>query len=273
MLVAKCHMLRMFLLSILRLKVYNTSINSQEESRVRIKAVIAYNGKAFQGFQKQSSTKQTVTTAIEEALHTLGIDTSIVGSGRTDAGVHAAGQVIHFDLPPYWHDLTKLTSHLNGKLDHIAFKHISPVGENFHARFSAKRRIYRYIIKTSFPTIFEKDFVSHMALEDISVLETALQMFAGEHDFGFFLKSGSETKNNIREIYKAYHIQRGRYHYLYFEANGFLRAQVRMMADFAVRVANGELCHQQLDEQLNLQAMHSRRLAPPQGLYLARVLY
>ena len=240
---------------------------------MRVKAVIAYNGKAFQGFQKQTRTRQTVTTAIEEALHTLGITAPIVGSGRTDAGVHASGQVIHFDLPAYWQDLQKLRRHLNGKLDTVYFKHITPVTEDFHARFSAKRRIYRYRFKCTAPTVFEKDFISHLPVKNISLLEEALHCFIGEHDFGYFLKTGSETKDHIRKIYKAYHTVHGRYQHIYFEANGFLRAQVRMMVDFALRVANEELTLQQLQEQLSLQNMHSRNLAPPQGLYLARVLY
>ena len=240
---------------------------------MRVKAVIAYNGTQFQGFQKQTSTKQTITTTIEEALESLGITSPLTGSGRTDAGVHATGQVIHFDLPPYWEDLNKLKSHLNGKLKDVYFKHISIVEQDFHARFSAKRRIYRYCIKSTEPTLFEKDFVSSLSLCSTVKLEEALACFVGEHDFSYFLKTGSETKNNIRQIYKTYHIQRGRYHYLYFEANGFLRAQVRMMINFAIKVANEELTLTQLKEQLARKTIHSRGLAPPQGLYLARVLY
>jgi len=240
---------------------------------MRVKAVISYNGACFQGFQRQRSTKQTVTTAIEEALMNLGISSAISGSGRTDAGVHATGQVIHFDLPTYWEDLNKLRSHLNGKLEDVCFKHISIIDQDFHARFSAKRRIYRYCIKSTEPTIFEKDFVSSLPLNNSEKLEEALACFIGEHDFSYFLKTGSETKNNVRQIYKAYRIQRGRYHYLYFEADGFLRAQVRMMIDFAIKVANEELTLTQLKEQLTLKTIHSRGLAPPQGLYLSRVLY
>ena len=72
---------------------------------MRVKAVISYDGSAYQGFQKQTSTKLTITGAIEEALASLQINASIVGSGRTDAGVHATGQVIHFDLPEFWRDM------------------------------------------------------------------------------------------------------------------------------------------------------------------------
>ena len=240
---------------------------------MRVKAVIAYNGTRFQGFQKQTSTPHTITTAIETALHSLGIESEIVGSGRTDAGVHATGQVIHFELPGYWSDLPKLREHLNGKLKGISFKHITAVESTFHARFSAKTRVYRYLFKTSKPSLFEEDFIAHIPIKNLQRLQEALACFIGEHDFSYFLKSGSETKNNIREVYRTYTRPIGNTHAIYFEANGFLRAQVRMMIDFAVRVANEEFTLAQLREQLSLQTIHNRRLAPPQGLYLARVIY
>jgi len=240
---------------------------------MRIKAVIAYDGSRFQGFQRQKSTKDTITTAIEIALRSLNITSDITGSGRTDAGVHASGQVIHFDLPDFWHDLGKLKDHLNIKLQSIEFKHIALSEDNFHARFDARERVYRYVFKTIRPTIFEQNFISHLPLDSSSRLNQALSRFVGEHDFGNFLKTGSETKDHIRQIYKAYHKQRGDYHFIYFHANGFLRAQVRMMIDFAIKVANEELDTTQLQNQLNLKSIHSKNLAPAQGLYLARVIY
>ena len=121
---------------------------------MRIKAVIAYDGSRFQGFQRQKSTKDTITTAIETALRSLNITSDITGSGRTDAGVHASGQVIHFDLPDFWHDLGKLKDHLNIKLQSIEFKHIALSEDNFHARFKYIS-IYAFSsIKTGMKIIF-----------------------------------------------------------------------------------------------------------------------
>ena len=108
------------------------------KQETKVKAVIAYDGSVYLGFQKQKSTTKTVTHAIEEALNSLQIGSSIVASGRTDAGVHATGQIIHFDLPDFWSDLNKLKTNLNRKLKDIEFKHISIVADDFHARFSAK---------------------------------------------------------------------------------------------------------------------------------------
>jgi len=240
---------------------------------MRVKAVIAYDGASFRGFQKQKSTKQTITTAIEDALISIGITSEIRGSGRTDAGVHATGQVIDFELPIFWQDLKKLKEVLNRKLKHISFKHISWVEDSFHARFSAKRRIYRYIFKTTTPSIFENRYIAHYPKFNQELLIESLKTFEGEHDFTNFLKTGTITHTNIRTIYKAYYKKYNGYHIIYFEANGFLRSQVRLMVEFAMRVALDKLTIQQQLEQLKLKNKYSTKLAPPQGLYLARIIY
>jgi len=237
---------------------------------MRVKAVIAYDGASFRGFQKQKSTKQTVTTAIEEALTSIGITSEIRGSGRTDARVHATGQVIDFELPIFWQDLKKLKYELNRKLKYIYFKHISWVD---HARFSAKRRIYRYIFKTTPPSIFENRYIAHYPKFNQKLLQKSLKAFAGKHDFSNFLKTGTTTHTNIRTIYRAYYRKYNCYHIIYFEANGFLRSQVRLMVEFAMGVALEKLTIQQQLEQLKLQTKYSTKLAPPQGLYLARIIY
>jgi tRNA pseudouridine38-40 synthase len=240
---------------------------------LRIKASIAYDGTDFEGFQRQKTTRNTITTAIEDALHSLQIESPITGSGRTDAGVHASGQVIHFDLPPFWSDLDKLKSHLNGRLYSIAFKHLTPVSDNFHARFDAKRRVYRYLFSQQELSVFERQYIARIKPLDLAALEEALRLFEGTHDFGYFMKTGSETRDNIRTIYKARLKKLGKYYAIYFEADGFLRAQVRMMLRAAFDVAADTLTQKQLEEQLTLTHRHTTRLAPPEGLYLARVMY
>jgi len=239
----------------------------------RVKAVIVYDGGYFKGFQKQTSTKNTITTQIEIALCSLGIHDSIRGSGRTDAGVHATGQVIDFLLPDFWNNLDKLKFELNRKLKYISFKHISFVSDDFHSRFSAKKRVYRYIFKTSRPSIFEQNHVSYYPDFNKELLETALHIFQGEHDFSNFIKTGSITHTNIRHIYKAYYRPYNNYHILYFEANGFLRSQVRMMVEAVMQVSLKELNLKEIEEQLELKKRYITKLAPPEGLYLARILY
>ena len=240
---------------------------------MRVKAVIAYDGSEYQGFQKQTTTDKTVTSDIEKALRSLQIDSSIIGSGRTDAGVHATGQVIHFDLPEFWSDLDKLKLNLNRKLTQIQFKHISMVPNDFHARFSAGKRLYRYVFKTNKPSIFEQKYISYYPEFDASLLSEALELFVGEHDFDHFHKTGSVTHTTVRKIYKTDYIQRNHYHYIYFQANGFLRSQVRMMVEAAMLCARGEITLKQLMAQIECHEKHTTKLAPPEGLYLARISY
>ncbi len=239
----------------------------------RVKAIIVYDGGYFQGFQKQKNTKKTITSQIEIALRSLGIHDDIRGSGRTDAGVHATGQVIDFKVPEFWKDLKKLKFELNRKLKHISFKHISFVSDDFHSRFSAKKRVYRYIFKTTIPSIFEQNHIAYYPTFNQILLTNALKVFEGEHDFSNFIKTGSVTHTNIRQIYKAHYKSYMNYHILYFEANGFLRSQVRMMVESSMQVAMNKLKIEELKEQLELKNRYLTKLAPAEGLYLARILY
>jgi len=240
---------------------------------MRVKAIIAYDGGYFKGFQKQKSTNNTITTHIEKALISLGIHDPIKGSGRTDAGVHATGQVIDFNLPDFWRDLEKLKNALNQKLNYISFKHISWVSDDFHSRFSAKKRVYRYVFKTQIPSIFEQNHVAYYPTFNVDLLNQALKVFQGEHDFSNFIKTGSITHTNIRHIFKAHYKTFNKHHIIYFEANGFLRSQVRMMVEAAMQVALKQLSLEELTEQLELKKRHITKLSPPEGLYLARIIY
>ena len=240
---------------------------------MRVKAVIAYDGSSFLGFQKQKSTKNTLQYVIEDALDSLHITPTIVASGRTDAGVHANGQVIHFDLPTFWTDLSKLKLVLNQKLKKVQFKHISKVSDDFHARFSARKRLYRYVFKTNKISIFEQKYISQYQTFNTILLEEALKVFEGKHDFNYFRKTGTVTHTTVREIYKTAYGQQGNYHTIYIQANGFLRSQVRMMVDTAMLYAKGDLDLNQLKAQLACQHRHTTSLAPAEGLYLARIIY
>lgn len=240
---------------------------------MRVKATISYDGSSFLGFQKQKSTTNTITYAIEKALKSLKIDSDITGSGRTDAGVHATGQVIHFDLPTYWSDLKKLQLNLNRKLEKISFKSIKLVDNNFHARFNAKKRVYRYIFKTSKPSVFENNYISYYQEFDTKNLNNSLKLFRGEHDFNMFHKTGSQMHTTKREIFHTRYFYKNGYHFIYITANGFLRSQVRMIVDAAIKCSRAELTTLQLKEQIENSVKHTTKLAPPQGLYLAKVIY
>ncbi len=242
---------------------------------MRLKATIAYNGTKFYGFQRQKTTGNTVAEHLERALASIGIKSRVYGSGRTDRGVHATGQVIHFDIPHFWQKrpLQELKAHLNNKLEAIVIKHIKAVDNNFHAQYSAKIRIYRYIIKRQTPTIFEKEFVSCYKIGNREKFMQALQLYKGEHDFRYFKKEGSLTSTNIRCIKDIKIKELKSYTIIYLSANGYLRSQVRMMIEGALKAANNELTLQELQEQIECKKEHFTTLAKPQGLYLHRVIY
>ncbi|RUM46104.1 MAG: tRNA pseudouridine(38-40) synthase TruA [Hydrogenimonas sp.] len=242
---------------------------------MRVKAVIAYDGAAFYGFQSQTTTPKTVTGALSRAGAKLGINSPIIGSGRTDRGVHATGQVIHFDLPTHWqNNLEKLKTVYNRLLSpHIQIKTITPVDDSFHARFNAKRRIYRYVFKATPLTPFESLYACHLHHCDPEKLRIALKRFEGTHDFYGFHKKGSDPGSTVRTIFRTDVKTFRRYIMLYIEANGFLRSQVRMIVGATTAFMHGSLTLEQIDEQLAKKAIHTTVLAPPQGLYLARVIY
>lgn len=242
---------------------------------MRIKAVIAYDGTKFYGFQSQTTTNRTVVGKFQETFDKLGIDSPITGSGRTDRGVHASNQVIHCDLPGHWQrDLPKFQVMANRHLyPYIRIKHLYAVTPDFHARFDARRRIYRYCLKTAPLAPFETDYLLYLPQADPARLQKALQRFVGEHDFVYFHKSGSDPKSTRRTIHAAKVLVRGNKINLYLEADGFLRAQVRMIVAAVLQMHAGTLDQRQINDQLAGKVRHTSRLAPPHALYLARVIY
>lgn len=242
---------------------------------MKIKAIIAYNGVKFYGFQRQKNSKATISETIENALKNLGINSKIVGSGRTDRGVHATGQVIHFTLPFFWQkkSLKELKNRLNQKLKFIEIKHLSMVEQTFHAQYSAKIRVYRYLIKTLKPTIFEKEFISYYHIKNIKLFTEALNLYIGKHNFKYFKKEGSPTSSDEREVYKIKVKKVKNIYAIYIFANGYLRSQIRMMIEGALLVENKKLTIKQLKEQIECKTKHFSTLAKPNGLYLHKIYY
>ena len=241
---------------------------------MRIKITLQYNGAPYFGLQSQKTTQNTVIGTLQKAFSRLGIPGKLIASGRTDRGVHASGQVLHCDLPPHWPDLKKLHHSLNRQLpSSIHIRRIEQVSNDFHARYSARRRVYRYILSDKSPNPFEADFVTFTTPINIGKINEAMQHFIGTHDFVNFKKSGSDTTNFIRTIYKAFAYQyRGKI-ILYFEANGYLRSQIRLMVGFLLAINEEKLDIEKLIEQLNAIKKYHVKLAPENGLYLAKVKY
>ncbi|TQV61764.1 MAG: tRNA pseudouridine(38-40) synthase TruA [Sulfurovum sp.] len=240
---------------------------------MRVKAIIAYDGGHFYGFQRQKSTPNTVTQHFEESLKKINILSSIRGSGRTDSDVHATHQVIDFEIPHFWTNLDKLKSELNKRLKGVKVRKLCFVVDDFHARFWAKKREYKYIFKTTPLNPFEENYISYYPLFDEDILKNALKLFEGTHDFTLFSKRGSVTHTNIRHIYKTSYKRYKNYHIITFEANGFLRSQVRMMVEASMNCALNKITIQDIKAQINLKATYSKTLAQPYGLYLTNVKY
>jgi tRNA pseudouridine38-40 synthase len=240
---------------------------------MRIKAILEYDGSLFKGFQSQKNTKNTIAQHLQNALLSLEIQSKIIASGRTDANVHAFNQVIHFDAPQFWNDIEKLQYEINRKLVGIRIKKIKIVNDDFHARYSAKKRQYRYIFQIKKPDVFHERYVSFYENIDKKRLQDALSCFVGEHDFHNYSKRGSEPKNTIRKIYKAIVYNYKEYHIITIEANGFLRSQVRMLCADAIAYAQQKIELQNIKDKLSIQSIISSKPACANGLYLSKVFY
>ncbi len=241
----------------------------------KIKIIFSYDGSKFFGSQVQKgSSVPTVMGAFQKAFDTLGIKEAVIVSGRTDKGVHALNQVCHLLIPHYFFNLDKLKKSLNHLLmPYIYIKNIKFTDLDFHARFSAKKRLYRYIVShMSYNPIFA-NYCTFMPKFDIYLLNNSLKEFEGIHNFKYFKKQGSQTANDTRIIFKAFAYQQKEYTIINFLGNSFLRSQIRMMCDFLFKIEKGSLSKKELKEQLNTQKKISTSPAPAQSLYLSRIFY
>lgn len=236
---------------------------------MRVFITISYDGTQYLGSQIQKETANTIFGQINAVLSKLGVQSKTIISGRTDRGVHATGQVFHVDLPPFWKDLKKLKSTLNEMLPASIFvKKVAIVNENFHARYSAKKRVYRYIIKESNSTPFEANYITFLKQVDFATIQNNITTFVGEHDFKLFMKTGSEVTSTTRIIYKAFAYRYKNVIILNFEANGFLRSQIRLMVGALLKLNT-----MQIKDKLSCRVNHKVKPAPANGLYLAKIKY
>ncbi len=236
---------------------------------MRIKLTFAYDGTDFFGSQIQKHTNKTVLGTLVHVLRELNIDSIPIASGRTDSGVHATGQVCHLDLPPFWNDTKKLKEVLNKMLPpSIHIRRIEKVSDNFHARYSATKRIYRYVLSPKESSPFTSRYITHIKNIDLEKIQRDIGLFKGEHDFEYFQKTGSDVKTTIRKIYNAFAYKHKNTIILHFEANGFLRSQVRLMCGALL-----QLEADQIAAMLEKEQKFKIKPVPPQGLYLAKIKY
>lgn len=241
----------------------------------RFRAIIAYDGTDFLGYQIQA-TGRTVQGEIEKRLEQVTqIRLRIDGAGRTDAGVHATGQVIAFTVA-WKHTLDDLHRALNAVLPHdIVISDLSVTSSNFHPRFSALSRTYQYtIINQPWPDVLQQRYAYHVSQPlDIKMMSQAGQLLIGVHDFASFGKP-PQGNNCIRQVTHAdWSVSHNRLIFT-ITANAFLYRMVRTIVETLVQVGLGRLT---IDEVRNiLEAKDLTQSAPPApacGLCLVRVDY
>ncbi len=244
----------------------------------RLKMIVAYDGKGFAGWQSQSH-RNTIQDHIERAFERIGgTPFRVHGAGRTDAGVHALAQCAHVDLTDERFSAARWTEALNALLPPtIRVLRCRYVSKDFHARLSAKAKLYRYKIWAG-PVLppFEYGRAWHVASPlDFEVLKTAAKHFVGTHDFaGFAANRGQREKSTIRTIYFVRVRHSGPSITLDFDGDGFLYKMIRLIVGSLVKCALGKLRVEDLTERLgSAQAGTPRLAAPAEGLFLVHVRY
>ncbi len=238
-----------------------------------VKLILSYDGTKFNGSQIQPHTI-TVQGELEKALKILGITSKTNFSGRTDKDVHATYQVVSFIIPSFWTNLIKLKNKLNNLIsDFILIKSIKEVEDNFHARFSAKKRSYRYLISTKPLTPFTHNYLTYKEHIDLDLMIKASKLFIGVYDFEYFSKKGSEPISTIREIYSIKIYKYNNLVVINFNANSYLRSQIRMIVEFLLKISDKKLTLEDLKNQLNKKKLVSWTLASANGLYLSKINY
>ena len=243
----------------------------------RLKFIVAYDGSPFAGWQSQSH-GNTIQDHLERAFERVaGKPVRVHGAGRTDTGVHAVAQCAHVDVgklltPARW------TEALNALLPPtMRVMRCRYVSNEFHARLSAKGKIYRYRIWSA-PVLppFEYRRAWHIARPlDLKILRTAARHFVGTHDFaGFAANRGKPDESTIRTIHSVRVRQKGSYVTIQFDGDGFLYKMVRLMVGSLVKCALGKMKIEEIIARLDSgQVGPARFAAPAEGLFLVRVRY
>ena len=255
----------------------------------RLKLIVAYDGAPFAGWQSQSH-HNTIQDHVERAFErVLGKSVRVHSAGRTDAGVHALAQCAHVDLPNDRLSAARWTEVLNALLPPtIRALRCQYVSNDFHARLSAKGKIYRYRIWLApFLPPFEYRRTWHIARPiDLKILKRAAKLFAGTHDFAGFAANrgksanwtdssrGEPEKSATRTIYSVRVRQKGPCLTIEFDGDGFLYRMVRLIVGSLVKCALGKMRIEDITARLRSgQIAPARFAAPAEGLFLVRVRY
>lgn len=243
----------------------------------RLKCRIAYDGMGFSGYQIQPNTR-TVQSELERALGRLhkGREMKVIGSGRTDAGVHARGQVIHFDSPLSIPE-EKWPVAVNSLLsDDITVLEVEEVDSSFHARFDVKEKEYRYLVYTDRNRCpFKRNFTYHYPYPlELTAMKAASLHLLGTHDFTSFCSAKTEVEDKVRELKTIEILEENGILIFRFIGNGFLYNMVRILVGTLLQVGTGDIKVDSIPKiLLEKDRTLAGKTAPPQGLYLWEVHY
>jgi tRNA pseudouridine38-40 synthase len=242
-----------------------------------IRLVIEYDGTNYHGWQIQPNAT-SIQETIEDRLQKITQEEiRLIAAGRTDAGVHAVEQVANFSTNSQL-DINNIQRGLNSLLPpDIAIKQISEAEQDFHSRYSAKSKIYRYVIlNRRFPSPLYRNFSWFIPFKlDIKEMKSAVQCLIGEHDFSSFKASGCNSHNPIRELY-GISLDKDPKGFIIFEieANAFLKQMVRNIVGTMVDVGKGKIGVSEFEEILRAKDRKKAGItAPPQGLFLVKIKY
>lgn len=243
---------------------------------MNVKLTIEYDGTNYHGWQIQPNC-ESIQAVLERAVSTfLGTSTRVTGSGRTDAGVHALGQVVSFstekDYTP--HRIRRALNALTPQ--DITIKDIEIVADSFDPRRDARSRVYEYRIlnrPTPSPFYLKRAWYLHDPL-DVEAMRQAISCLPGEHDFSSFQAAGCDAVHPIRKVYRTALDQRGELLVYTIEATAFLRHMVRNIVGTLVEVGRGERSPEWLSELLAARdRTKAGDTAPAHGLFLLEVKY
>ena len=244
---------------------------------IRYKCIISYDGSGFSGYQVQPK-KRTVQSVIEAVLTKMhkGSSVKISASGRTDAGVHAKGQVIHFDSPlslPVEKWELALNSMLPEDISVLSVKEADPA---FHARFDANGKEYRYYLNQSPKRDpFQRNYAFHYPYPlNLEAMREASAYLLGTHDFSSFCSARTEVEDKVRTIKTIEILQDEEKVSFHFIGNGFLYNMVRILVGTLIEVGSGKRKSEEIMEILEKRdRRYAGKTAPGQGLYLWQVFY
>ena len=243
---------------------------------MRIAAGIEYDGRPYCGWQIQEGVS-TVQEAVERALSKVADHpVRVICAGRTDTGVHATQQVIHFDTTAQRSEYSWVRGSNTHLPDTICLNWARPVPDSFHARFKARRRAYRYVIlnRPIRPAWLTGKVVSQYLPLDTDKMNAAAQHLIGEHDFTAYRALACQARSPIREMYRIEVTRSGEFVYLDVCANAFLHHMVRNIAGVLMSIGAGKKPVAWAKEVLESRDRRQGGMtAPAAGLYLVRVEY